>query len=127
MSIANTAATTGAGPPAAISAEPGRHVASRPADVSAPSAAWTLPGSGPKRVVYSVVVTVRPDAIRFASSSALRTFRPRLRSTWVAMPLGPSLVACLIAVASGAGVAVRLRAGGAGLAICAELHPAAPS
>src|SRR5438477_436159 len=127
MSIANTAATTGAGPPAPINSDPGRHVASRPAAVRISSAAWTLIGSGPKRELYSAGVTVRPEAMSLASSSPLRTLRPRLRSTWVDIPDGPTFAACLIAVASGAGVAVSLLPGGTRFAVCVELQPATPS
>src|SRR5207245_1384068 len=126
MSIANTAATAGAGPSAAISAEPGRHVAWRPAATSTLRAAWTRMGSGPNRAVYSSGVTVRPDATSLASSSPWLTLRPRLSSMWVAMPDGPSFAACLIAVARGGGVAVTLRTGAAVLAVWGELQPVRP-
>ncbi len=46
------AATMGAGPATAISADPGFQVASKPADVSDRTAVLTAAGSGPNRAAY---------------------------------------------------------------------------
>src|SRR5260370_22227189 len=94
------AATMGAGPATAISADPGFQVACKPADVSDRTAVLTAAGSGPNRAAYWSGVTVWPDAMSMASWSGCLTLRPRLRSIWVADPALPMCVAWEIAVAS---------------------------
>src|SRR3984893_10159830 len=123
MSIPNNDATEGAEPPAAMSVDPGCHVAISPPDLRAARAVWTALGSGPNSVAYCSAVTVLPAARSLASRSRWRTLRPRLRSTWVVAPAGPRSRARLIAVARrGAGEVMTIPAGGAGLEGCGELH-----
>src|SRR6202165_1525870 len=124
MSTRNKSATAGAGPCAAISAEPGRQVACRPPDMSAPSAAWTLTGSGPNSAAYCSDVTVWPEAISLASRSGERALRPRLRSTWVVVPARPRCVACAIAVDSSGVGELRLSPADARWTACDELQGA---
>src|SRR5712692_1387694 len=125
MSTPNKSATAGAGPSAAISAEPGRHVACRPPDVSAPRAAWSLTGSGPNSAAYCSGVTVWPEAMSLASWSGERALRPRLRSTWVAVPARPRCAAWAIAVLSEGVGELRFLLTGAGGVDCGELHAVA--
>src|SRR6202158_454304 len=124
MSTRNKSATAGAGPCAAISAEPGRQVACRPPDMSAPSAAWTLTGSGPNSAAYCSDVTVWPEAISLASRSGERALRPRRRSTWVVVPARPRCVACAIAVDSSGVGELRLSPADARWTACDELQAA---
>src|SRR5215472_11497358 len=119
MSTPSRRATAGAGPSAAIRLEPGRHEARRPDRESNVTALVTSAASGPNSTSYSADETVRPDAIRDASSPGLRGRNPKLRSTLVSAPAGPSLVASRIAPASVVG---RLAtAGVTGPAVWGEL------
>src|ERR1700737_960806 len=97
MPTPSSDAATGAAASAAITLDPGSQLARRPCAFSVATTCSTDAASIPKRDAYSSAEIVLPAAISAARSAALRTLRPKLRKTVVAVSAGPRSTARLIA------------------------------